>query len=118
MIDTTHQSHYEEIEFKLLQFLAEHTILERTPADPPRNWKLLRSEIRVVVLAGDASLDSFTHLRNTVENVFNNELAPGWLRDSIDPSTVMAIGAAKRGRYLRDHPEDFTPPLHYIHEEL
>lgn len=37
----------------------------------------------------------------------SDDLPAGWLRNSIDPSIVIAIGVVERARALLDHSKDF-----------
>lgn len=68
--------------------------------------KPLRSDIRAVVLYGDASAEDFRLLKDVLPSVFTF-LPPGWLRDTIDPSIVLALGAAKRAKDFQDFPDEY-----------
>jgi hypothetical protein len=80
----------------------------------------LRSKIAAIVVSGDPSPQYLEVLRDTVDHV-SPELTDR-IRDSVPPSKAMAIGAAKRGRLIWEHPEWFAVhELNIIatpHEEL
>lgn len=66
----------------------------------------LRSKIAAIVVSGDPLSQYLEMLRDAVDHVspeFTDRI-----RDSIPPSEAMAIGAAKRGRLIWEHPEWFA----------
>lgn len=93
------QSHHISILQNLDGFLSEYMVAEDFPSNIGSNWRPLRTDIRAVVLTGDASTKGFSHLKAVLQHVFGG-LSPGWLKDSIDPSAVAAIGAAKMALHL------------------
>ncbi|KAL6719735.1 hypothetical protein ACLMJK_001656 [Lecanora helva] len=101
-------------------FLSEYLVKEYTPANVGTDRKPLRSDIRAVILTGDASAKGFEHLRAVLRHLFSN-LHPSWLKDSIDPSTVIATGAAKRAfeilRKSKDN-QEFNGHPREGHDEL
>ncbi|THX42125.1 hypothetical protein D6D10_02190 [Aureobasidium pullulans] len=66
----------------------------------------LRSKIAAIVVSGDPLPRYLEMLRDAVDHV-SPELTDR-IRDSIPPSEAMAIGAAKRGRLIWEHPEWFA----------
>lgn len=91
-------------------------LLENSPSNTGYNWKPLRSDLYAVILAGDASVEDFDHLHSVLRQVFTR-LPPGWLKDSINPAAVSAIGAAMRGRHMVENPEAFRVHVQYIPSE-
>lgn len=57
-------------------------------------YKPLRSEIRAVVLSGDASSQGFDKLRKLMREEFT-DLCDGPILDNLDPAYVLAYGAAR-----------------------
>jgi len=115
------QSHYAAIQQKLEAFLSQETLLKESASNTGANWKPLRSDIRAVILAGDASLEGFDHLRSLLRETFADIPANGWLKDTIDPKDMAAIGAAKRIQHMANKPEDFHVHVQHVghsHDEL
>ena len=92
------QNHHVNILQMLDGFLSEYMAEEDSSTNSGSNWKPLRSDIRAVILSGDASIKGFEHLKAVLQFLFSS-LQAGWLKDSIDPVTVMAFGAAR----MADH---------------
>lgn len=61
---------------------------------PPIEYKPLRSEIRAVVLSGDASSQGFDKLRKLMREEFT-DLCDGPILDNLVPAYVLAYGAAR-----------------------
>ncbi|THX48608.1 hypothetical protein D6D11_05994 [Aureobasidium pullulans] len=66
----------------------------------------LRSKIAAIVVSGDPLPRYLEMLRDAVDHV--SPEFTGRIMDSIPPSEAMAIGAAKRGRLIWEHPEWFA----------
>ena len=93
---------------------------EDSPANRGSSRKPLRSDIRAVILSGDASTKGFGHLKAVLYHLFHR-LQPGWLKDSIDPAVVAAVGAAKLANRLSlNAPRSRTSPDAVVgnHDEL
>lgn len=108
---------------RLTSFLANETLVKPDPAYTNSAWKPLRTDIAAVVFTGDASPAAFATLKTAAKHVFDPLLKPGWMRDSIDPADVVAIGAAKRAVFVMKEGDALLPHLHYLpaepgHEEL
>lgn len=118
------QSHYTTIRRTLSTFLEIHTLASTSSAssNTGAEWKPLTTDIRAVILSGDAPLEAFDHLRATLREILSNKLAaPGWLKDDIEPKMVAAVGAAKREQHMLHRPEDFTVHVQHVahsHDEL
>ena len=80
-------------------FLSEYTLAEKSSRGTGSSWKPLRSDICAVVLSGDASAKGFEHLQAILQHLFH-DLPSGWLKKSIDPSAVAAVGAANFAYHL------------------
>jgi hypothetical protein len=107
------QAHYKSIQEKLESFLSQEMLLKHSASNTGQDWKPLRSDIRAVILAGDASLEGFDQLRPTLREAFTTLPATGWLKDAINPKDMAAVGAAKRAKHFLHKPEDF-----HVHVQL
>lgn len=115
------RAHYISIKQWLETLLAQNTLLQDSASNTGEQWKPLRTDIRAVILTGDASTEGFEHLRAMLRDVFSALPAKGWLKDSIDPKNVAAVGAAKRAYHLTSRPEDFHVHVQHVehsHDEL
>ena len=98
------QSHYIKILQMMDGFLSEYMVVADSPGNTGSKRKPLRSDIRAVILSGDASTKGFEHLKAVLHHVFGS-LHPGWLKDVIEPAAVMAVGAAKLAQFLTSNAE-------------
>lgn len=118
------QSHYSTVSRILTKFLETNTLsaLTHPSSNTGAEWKPLTTDIRAVILSGDAPLEAFDHLRATLREVLSDKIsAPGWLKDDIEPKMVAAVGAAKREQHMLHRPEDFTVHVQHVghsHDEL
>lgn len=106
---------------KLEEFLQQELLLTDIASNTGAAWKPLRSDIRAVILAGDASTDGFNNLRPVLRDVFASLPATDWLKYEVPPSEMAAIGAAKRAMHLISKPEDFDVHVQHLahdHDEL
>lgn len=74
-------------------FEGTSTVLSRK-TQQPQEYKPLTSEIRAVVLSGDASIQGFDNLRKLLSEEFA-DLCDGPVIDDLDPAYVLAYGAAR-----------------------
>ncbi|KAI9819109.1 MAG: hypothetical protein M1827_007265 [Pycnora praestabilis] len=117
------QQDYNSLRENLQQLLGTILLQEDSQDNRGFGWKPIRSDIKAVVLSGDASLRGFDSIRNILREVLS-DLDGGeklWLNDNINPSWVLAIGAAKRARDMQDDPLSFQPQVQWIehdHNEL
>ncbi|THY51928.1 hypothetical protein D6C98_05477 [Aureobasidium pullulans] len=100
----------ELLETAFEDFLDRYTMATESQARSHHEFVPLRSKIAAIVVSGDPSPQYLEVLRDTVDHV-SPELTDR-IRDSVSPSKAMAIGAAKRGRLIWEHPEWFA-----IHEQ-
>ncbi len=115
------KTHYKSIQPKLESFLSQELLLKNSASNTGSNWKPLRSDIRAIILSGDAPLEGFDHLRSLLRETFLTLPTTGWLKDAIDPIAMAAVGAAKRAKHLLHRPEDFHVHLQLVehdHDEL
>lgn len=84
-----------KISRSISKFLSEgtDTILSRRTIEI-KDYKPLKSEIRAVVLSGDASTQGFDNLRKLLSEEFA-DLCDGPTIDGLDPAYVLAYGAAR-----------------------
>ncbi|THY60650.1 hypothetical protein D6C98_02271 [Aureobasidium pullulans] len=101
------------IENQLSIFLAKH-IRPPGPSTPPGDHFYI-PDLRAVTFSGDAPPHAFGVLRTAVEKVMEG-YPYAQLYDTIRPSELFAVGAAKYARFLVEFHRDFNP--HGGHEEL
>lgn len=102
-------------------FLDQNTVLEDFPDRRGHKYKPLRSDVKVVVTSGNPPPGSLEAVRLAIHRI-SPDLA-NRIRESADPSLVMATGAALRARQMQDHPELYSayicPPFgDHAHDEL
>lgn len=108
------QGTYEFIDRKLEDFVARNlnsgSRLFRS-GNKRQDFLQVREKISAVVLTGDAPPKAFALLKSELlEPMFGSQSQETrWLLDDIDPSAVMALGAAKWARYIRESPSIFGP---------
>lgn len=102
-----------EIENQLSAFLAKH-IRPPGPSTPPGDHFYI-PDLRAVTLSGDAPPHAFDVLRTAVEKVMEG-YPYAQLSDTIRPSELFAVGAAKYAQFLVEFHRNFNP--HGGHEEL
>jgi len=100
------RDHYNRIQRVLTKFIAECTVEDSTqiPKNPP--WKFLYSDIRAVILSGEASSRGLKCIRPILSKTFSRS-GKDALQDSIDPLYVGALGAAKCARAQVENPSMF-----------
>ncbi|KEQ79976.1 hypothetical protein M438DRAFT_386309 [Aureobasidium pullulans EXF-150] len=101
------------IENQLSAFLAKH-IRPPGPSTPPGDHFYI-PDLRAVTFSGDAPPHAFDVLRTAVEKVMG-DYPYAQLYDTIRPSELFAVGAAKYAQFLVEFHRDFNP--HGGHEEL
>ncbi|THW68318.1 hypothetical protein D6D19_08979 [Aureobasidium pullulans] len=101
------------IENQLSIFLAKH-IRPPGPSTPPGDHFYI-PDLRAVTFSGDAPPHAFDVLRTAVEKVMEG-YPYAQLYDTIRPSELFAVGAAKYAQFLVEFHRDFNP--HGGHEEL
>ena len=114
------QEHHIGILQMVEAFLSEYLVTEDSPTNRGSGRKPLRSDIRAVILSGDASARGFGHLKAVLQHLFHG-LQPSWLKDSIEPAAVAAVGAAKLANQLSlNAPKGQSSPgtLSDNHDEL
>lgn len=84
-----------KISRRISEFVSEgtDTLLSRRTIEI-KDYKPLKSEIRAVVLSGDASSQGFDNLRKLLREEFG-DLSDGPVMDGLDPAYVLAYGAAR-----------------------
>lgn len=87
-------------------FLDRYTAVTEPQASSHHGFVPLRSKIAAIVVSGDPLPQYLEMLRDAVDHV--SPEFTGRIMDSIPPSEAMAIGAAKRGRLIWEHPEWFA----------
>ncbi|TIA09040.1 hypothetical protein D6C81_08855 [Aureobasidium pullulans] len=101
------------IENQLSILLAKH-IRPPGPSTPPGDHFYI-PDLRAVIFSGDAPPHAFDVLRTAVEKVMEG-YPYAQLYDTIRPSELFAVGAAKYAQFLVEFHRDFNP--HGGHEEL
>ncbi|THY90997.1 hypothetical protein D6C93_06406 [Aureobasidium pullulans] len=101
------------IENQLSIFLAKH-IRPPGPSTPPGDHFYI-PDLRAVTFSGDAPPHAFDVLRTAVQKVMEG-YPYAQLYDTIRPSELFAVGAAKYAQFLVEFHRDFNP--HGGHEEL
>ncbi|THY90907.1 hypothetical protein D6C95_06470 [Aureobasidium pullulans] len=86
--------------------LRRYTAVTEPQASSHHGFVPLRSKIAAIVVSGDPLPQYLEMLRDAVDHV--SPEFTGCIMDSIPPSEAMAIGAAKRGRLIWEHPEWFA----------
>ncbi|THX85099.1 hypothetical protein D6D04_02034 [Aureobasidium pullulans] len=109
----TDQRPVTEIENQLSIFLAKH-IRPPGPSTPPGDHFYI-TDLRAVTFSGDAPPHAFDVLRTAVEKVMEG-YPYAQLYDTIRPSELFAVGAARYAQFLVEFHRDFNP--HGGHEEL
>ncbi|THX40499.1 hypothetical protein D6D08_10648 [Aureobasidium pullulans] len=109
----TDQKSATEIENQLSAFLAKH-IRPPGPSTPPGDHFYI-PDLRAVTFSGDAPPHAFDVLRTAVEKVMEG-YPYAQLYDTIRPSELFAVGAARYAQFLVEFHRDFNP--HGGHEEL
>ncbi|KAG9673507.1 hypothetical protein KCU99_g4954, partial [Aureobasidium melanogenum] len=96
-------------------FLDQNTVLKDFLGRRGPKFKPLRSDIKAIVTTGDPPPGSMEAIRLAIHHI-----SPGLanlIRDSVDPSSAMAVGAARRAREMWDHPEQYYPHCRYFIED-
>ncbi|THY70308.1 hypothetical protein D6C95_10337, partial [Aureobasidium pullulans] len=101
------------IENQLSAFLAKH-VRPPGPSTPPGDHFYI-PDLRAVTFSGDAPPHAFDVLRTAVQKVMEG-YPYAQLYDTIRPSELFAVGAAKYAQFLVVFHRDFNP--HGGHEEL
>ncbi|KAG9956883.1 hypothetical protein KCU61_g9527, partial [Aureobasidium melanogenum] len=115
-LETTDECMISAIQKHFSDFLDQNTILKDFPDRRGPNSKPLRSDIKAVVTTGDPPPGSMEAIRLAIHRI-----SPGlanFIRDSVDPSSAMAVGAARRAREMWDQPEKYYPYLQYLIEDV
>lgn len=100
------------IHTQLMNLLDQYTAMEDFPGRHSHNYKPHRSDIPIAMISGDPTPDSVDAVRQAISSVFpDKELQ---FQDSIAPSEIMAVGAARRARHITDNPDDFKVYPQYI----
>ncbi len=91
---------------KISNFLSEgtDTIVSRQKKER-KDYKILKSEIRAVVLSGDASTQGFDNVRKLLREDFE-DLCDGPIIDHLDPAYVLAYGAARLAKECTEADEN------------
>lgn len=92
---------------KINSFITENFAEEDTLQNNEHRYVPLRAQVRAVVLTGEASPQGFDCIRTVLRKV-SKSLGDGKLRDTIEPSYVAAVGAARRARDIIDQPKLFN----------
>jgi hypothetical protein len=71
--------------------------------------------MKAIVATGDPPPGSMEAIRLAIHRI-SPDLA-NLTRDSVDPSSAMAVGAARRAREMWDHPEQYYPHCRYFIED-
>ncbi|KAH0255906.1 hypothetical protein KCU91_g17230, partial [Aureobasidium melanogenum] len=96
-------------------FLDRNTVLEDFPGRRGTNFKPLRSDVKAIITSGNPPPGSMEAVRLAFRHISPDLV--NLIRDSVDPSLAMAIGAARRAREMWDHPEKYDPVCQYFIEE-
>ncbi|KAI9814638.1 MAG: hypothetical protein M1827_003194 [Pycnora praestabilis] len=109
-LNDAQQSRYTLIWTTLDSFMKSHFAPDEDEDIPPSDpttpiQRPRRSDIRAVVLSGDASSQGFENLRPFLQAMFSDLVGSHdeWLRESIEPSWVAAVGAAKHAKRRTQH---------------
>ncbi|KAH0171426.1 hypothetical protein KCU67_g2182, partial [Aureobasidium melanogenum] len=114
-IETTDERIINAIQKHFSDFLDQNTVLKDFPDRRGPKFKPLRSDIKAIVATGDPPPSSMEAIRLAVHRI-SPDLA-NLARDSVDPSSAMAVGAARRAREMWDHPEHYYPHCRYFIED-
>lgn len=109
-------------EDQLLTFISANTHLERPQIRTIWQKERLRSEIRAVAVFGDASPEDFGTLKDILSRVFSF-LPQHLIHDTVEPSSVLALGVSKLAKEVQDFPGAFGLRKHVmndsdLHDEL
>lgn len=96
-------------------FLDQKTVLIDFPTCRGLEFKPLRSDIKAIIFSGDPPPGSMEAIRLAIHRI-SPDLA-NLIRGFLDPSSAMAVGAARRAREMWDHPEKYYPYVQYLVEE-
>ncbi|KAI4723797.1 hypothetical protein E4T49_08477 [Aureobasidium sp. EXF-10728] len=102
-------------------FLDQNTVVKDSPDRLGHNYKPLRSNIMAIIMSGNPPPGCFEAVKLAFFHI-SADLAD-LVGDSVDPSSAMAEGAARRAREMWDHPEEFKVHLcpsvdGHSHDEL
>ncbi|KAH0369312.1 hypothetical protein KCU65_g3441, partial [Aureobasidium melanogenum] len=96
-------------------FLDQYTVLKDFPDRRGSEFKPLRSDIKAIITSGDPPSGFMEAVRLAIRRI-SPDLA-NLIRHFVDPSSVMAVGAARRAREMWDHPEKYYPVCQYFIED-
>ncbi|KAH0165122.1 hypothetical protein KCU67_g4856, partial [Aureobasidium melanogenum] len=114
-LETTDERIINAIQMHFSDFLDQNTVLKDFPDRRGPKFRPLRSDIKVIVTTGDPPRGSMEAIRLAIHRI-SPDLA-NLIRDSVDPSSAMAVGAARRAREMWDHPEQYYPRCRYSIED-
>ncbi|KAI9853131.1 MAG: hypothetical protein M1830_006744, partial [Pleopsidium flavum] len=115
-ITSSEHDHYNRIQEALTKFIAECTVEDSTQIPPKPPWKFLYSDIRAVILSGEASDRGLDYIRTILSRTFSRS-GKEVLQDSIDPLYVGALGAAKCARAQVENPSMFET-ITYVPDDI
>ncbi|KAH0093301.1 hypothetical protein KCU96_g6714, partial [Aureobasidium melanogenum] len=96
--ETTDERMISAIQKHFSDFLDQSTVLKDFPDRRGHNFRPLRSDIKAIVTTGDPPPGSIEAIRLAIHRI-SQDLA-NLIRDSVDPSSAMAVGAARRAREM------------------
>ncbi|KAH0336521.1 hypothetical protein KCU81_g8511, partial [Aureobasidium melanogenum] len=96
-------------------FLDQNNVLKDFSDRHGPKFKPLRSDIKAIVTSGDPPPGSTEAVRLAFRRISPDLV--NLIRNSVDPSLAMAVGAARRAREMWDHPERYDPVCQYFIEE-
>ena len=92
--------HYERISEAVKKFIA--LTMTKDPSSPAGGLRY--QDVKAVVLGGEASPEAMRGMRDVLHLIFT-ALGEGVLFESLDPSYLVSMGAAKAAKSQVDHPK-------------